>query len=82
MGVAQVLALPLVDLPALALSAWAVPRHPSASLVWGYCLAAARDFFMHGIAKQLKGVVHQYCLHLCTRNLLACFITQAPGKHV
>ena len=30
----------------------------------------------------LKGVVYQYCLHLCIPNLLACSITQAPGQHV
>ena len=28
----------------------------------------------------IKGVVRQYCLHLCTCNLLA--IMQAPGQHV
>ena len=29
-----------------------------------------------------RGVVRQYCLHLCTRNLLAYFIMQVPGQHV
>ena len=30
----------------------------------------------------VQGVVRQYCLHLCTCNLFACFITQVPGQHV
>ena len=49
-----VLALPQVDLPALALSAWVVPSHPSASL--GQCdsLMAAEDNFFCFLCVCLK----------------------------
>jgi len=40
----RVLALPEVDLPALALGAWVVHWHPSDPLGRHDCLAVARDF--------------------------------------
>ena len=44
-----------------------------------------QTYSVHHFKEQVdvaRGVVRQYCLHLCTRNLLAYFIMQVPGQHV